>query len=154
MIAVNDMGLKWESVIFGEPTEGKIGLGHKGHFVFELFAHGVAAHSGYPERGRSANATMVSLINDLQMTELPSSSLLGSSTFHCGKIDGGVAYNVLSANCYALCAVRVSADLDGIEKQVKEMVAKYPSVKFNKRFGYSETLLDHDIDGRAPSMRS
>ena len=42
MIAANDMGLTWEAGIFAEPTEGKLGKGHKGNLVFELVAHGKA----------------------------------------------------------------------------------------------------------------
>ena len=42
MIAANDMGLTWEAGIFAEPTEGKLGKGHKGNLVFEIVAHGKA----------------------------------------------------------------------------------------------------------------
>ena len=42
MLAANDMGLTWEAGIFAEPTEGKLGKGHKGNLVFELIAHGKA----------------------------------------------------------------------------------------------------------------
>lgn len=41
MIAANDMGLEWEAGIFGEPTEGKLAQGHKGHVVFEVVARGI-----------------------------------------------------------------------------------------------------------------
>lgn len=147
MIAANDMGLTWETVIFGEPTEGKLGVGHKGHYVFELFVEGRAAHSGYPERGRSANQILVSLLRDLESEPLPSSDLLGPSTFHCGKLEGGVAYNVLAANAYALCAIRVAADMPEVERRVAKLVQKYPDVRLKKSFSYPDTLLDHDIPG-------
>lgn len=42
MIAANDQRLSFEGVIFGEPTEGKLVVGHKGHLVFELVAEGKA----------------------------------------------------------------------------------------------------------------
>lgn len=29
MKAASEMGLKWENIVFGEPTEGKLALGHK-----------------------------------------------------------------------------------------------------------------------------
>ncbi|KAF4466155.1 Peptidase M20 [Fusarium albosuccineum] len=147
MFAVNDMNLSWETGIFGEPTESKLATGHKGHFVFELFASGKAAHSGYPDKGKSAISTLVSVLEELKSLELPASSLLGPSTFSCGKISGGVAYNIFAAEAYALCAVRVAADLPEIEKRVNEVVGKYEDVLLKKSFGYSETLLDHDIEG-------
>lgn len=42
MTAANDMGLTWEAGVFAEPTEGKLGKGHKGQIAFELIAQGVA----------------------------------------------------------------------------------------------------------------
>ncbi|KAL4910882.1 hypothetical protein BDW74DRAFT_172342 [Aspergillus multicolor] len=147
MLAANEMGLSWEAVIFGEPTEGKLATGHKGHFVFELFVSGTACHSGYPHMGKSATATLVSVLEELKALELPTSQLLGPTTFHCGKMQGGVAYNVLAADAYALCGIRVAADLSGIEKMVEEVVGQYPDVTMKKSFGYPETLLDHEIEG-------
>ncbi|KAL1875709.1 hypothetical protein VTK73DRAFT_9898 [Phialemonium thermophilum] len=147
MLAANDMGLEWEAVIFGEPTEGKLATGHKGHYVFELTARGTACHSGYPEQGRSATAMLVALLQDLEALELPRSVLLGPSTFHCGKIKGGVAYNVLAAEASALCGIRVAADLDGVERRVSDVVSRYPDIALTKAFAYPETLLDHDVEG-------
>ncbi|KFA50454.1 hypothetical protein S40293_07893 [Stachybotrys chartarum IBT 40293] len=147
MLAANDMHLNWEAVIFGEPTDGKLATGHKGHFVFELFATGAACHSGYPEKGKSATSTLISLLEDLKALELPASELLGPTTFNCGKISGGLAYNVLAAEAYALCGIRVAADLAIIEEKVSEVVRKYPDVTLKKSFGYPETLLDHTLEG-------
>ncbi|KAK7418124.1 hypothetical protein QQX98_004099 [Neonectria punicea] len=147
MLAVNDMDLTWEAVIFGEPTEGKLATGHKGHYVFELFATGKPCHSGYPDQGKSATSMLVSLLEELGALELPTSELLGPTTFHCGKINGGVAYNVLAAEASALCGIRVAAELASIEKQVSEVVGRYPDITLKKSFAYSETLLDHELQG-------
>jgi acetylornithine deacetylase/succinyl-diaminopimelate desuccinylase-like protein len=152
MLAANDMNLSWEAIVFGEPTEGKLAIGHKGHFVFELFAKGFASHSGYPERGKNAATTLVTLLGELKALDLPSSELLGPTTFNLGKIHGGVAYNVLSAAAYALCGVRVAANLNEIEKMVAEVVAKYPDVTLKKSFGYPETYMDYEIEGLFLSM--
>ncbi|KAF5581886.1 aspartate aminotransferase [Fusarium pseudoanthophilum] len=147
MLAANDMNLTWEGVIFGEPTEGKLATGHKGHFVFELFAKGVPCHSGYPEQGKSATGMLVSLLEELRQIELPVSDLLGPTTFHCGKIQGGVAYNVVAAEAYALCGIRIASSLQDIETEVEATVAKYPDVTFKKSFSYPETLLDYEVEG-------
>jgi len=147
MLAANDMNLTWEAIIFGEPTEGKMAVGHKGHYVFELFVEGLACHSGYPDRGRNANDILVKVLAELSALPYPTSELLGPTTFNCGKVQGGVAYNVLAANAYALCGVRVAANLGDIEKQIEEVVCKYPGVVLKKSFGYSETLLDYKVDG-------
>jgi acetylornithine deacetylase/succinyl-diaminopimelate desuccinylase-like protein len=147
MLAVNKMDLTWETVIFGEPTESKLAVGHKGHYVFELFVEGIAAHSGYPDEGRSANSVLVSLLEELKAIEYPASRILGSSTFHCGKIEGGAAYNVLAADAYALCSVRIAGSLEIVEKQVLDATSRHPGVTLKKIFGYPETHLDHDIEG-------
>ena len=42
MIAANDMGLTWETVIFSEPTNCKLAKGHKGQVAFNLVADGIA----------------------------------------------------------------------------------------------------------------
>lgn len=147
MLAANDMNLTWEAVIFGEPTEGKLAIGHKGHYVFELFAKGIPCHSGYPEQGHSATETLVSLLEELKGLEFPVSDLLGPTTFNCGKVEGGAAYNVLAASAYALCGIRVATDLPAIEAKVAEVVSKYPNVTLRKSFSYPETLLDHKLEG-------
>lgn len=54
MQAANQLGLSWDTVIFGEPTELKLASGHKGLLILKIKAHGKAAHSGYPELGESA----------------------------------------------------------------------------------------------------
>jgi acetylornithine deacetylase/succinyl-diaminopimelate desuccinylase-like protein len=147
MLAANDMGLAWEAVIFGEPTEGKLGVGHKGHMVFELSAKGIASHSGYPELGSSANTALIGALSELLAAKWPSSDLLGPSTFHIGRMSGGVAYNVLAASSEALCAVRVASDLSGIKSQVSEIISRHKDVTVDFKFEYPETLLDHDIEG-------
>ena len=147
MLAANDMNLTWESVIFGEPTESTLATGHKGHFVFELFASGVACHSGYPQQGKSATGVLIDLLSEIKELEFPTHELLGPTTFHCGKINGGVAYNVVAADAYALCGIRVAANLPEIEKKLGEVLSKYPDVQMKKSFAYPETLLDHELEG-------
>lgn len=147
MLAANSMGLTWDAVVFGEPTEGKLAVGHKGHFVFELVSEGVPSHSGYPHRGRSAIANMVGLLTELEQIQFPSSDIIGQSTFHCGQISGGVGYNVLAAECTALCAVRVASDLPRVERLVEEAVSRHEHIRLEKKFLYPELYLDHDVPG-------
>jgi acetylornithine deacetylase/succinyl-diaminopimelate desuccinylase-like protein len=150
MLAANDMDLTWETVIFGEPTEGTLATGHKGHYVFELLAKGVSCHSGYPHFGKGATDTLISVLEELRSLDLPTSKLLGPTTYHCGKLSGGVAYNVVAAEAYALCGIRVAANLPEIEKQVAHVVSKYPDVELKKSFAYPETMLDYEFEGKKP----
>ena len=54
MRAANALGLVWQAAIFGEPTENRLAVGHKGILQFAVLATGTAAHSGYPHLGVSA----------------------------------------------------------------------------------------------------
>ena len=62
-------------------------------------------------------------------------------------MSGGVAYNVLAAEASALCAIRVAAHLSEIESMVETIVHEYSDIEYKKIFAYSETLLDHDVEG-------
>ncbi|KAF7590274.1 hypothetical protein BBP40_003011 [Aspergillus hancockii] len=148
MLAANNQDLSFEGVIFAEPTERKLAVGHKGHLVFEVIGEGKACHSGYPERGINANIALVEALGDLRRVEFPGSSLLGPSTFNIGKIEGGVSYNVIPETSRALCAVRVATDMDGIKRIVAETVARHENVRLEFKFEYPETLLDHDVEGK------
>lgn len=171
MIAANLMGLEWEAGIFGEPTEGKLAKGHKGHVVFEVVAKGVPwyvcpkciglshvlkllivrrSHSGYPHLGKSAIEALLHVLNDLSAVEWPSSDLLGSSTLNIGKIEGGEGYNILAASAKALCSVRVATNLPWITKKIADVVATHSTstnVQLNVLIQYPEAVLDWDIEG-------
>jgi acetylornithine deacetylase len=107
----------YHTVIFGEPTEAKLVSGHKGMLGFEVLSRGKAAHSGYPWLGRSAVSgilpalTRVDKLGDIPTSKggLPSSPKYGSTTLNIGKIDAGVATNVVPASARADVAVRLAA---------------------------------------------
>ncbi len=102
---------QYDIVIFGEPTEGKLVCGHKGILGFEIHATGKAAHSGYPWLGVSANdilaETLASLLELRQ--HLPWSEKYGNTTMNFGRIQGGVAANVVAETASAKIATRLAA---------------------------------------------
>ena len=150
MHAINDLKMKWDTVIFGEPTELKLASGHKGILVFTLTAHGKAGHSGYPWLGKSANHMLVSALSALQNMNLPSSSKYGNSTLNIGKITGGVAANVIAETAIADIGIRLAAGDPSIAKQlILDTVRDIDSdieITFHGR-GYGPVGLDHDIEG-------
>lgn len=155
MKAANDLGLTWESVIFGEPTELKLATGHKGGLAFKLFAHGKAAHSGYPELGRSAIELLASGLSALYQLDLPGSDRFGNTTLNVGQIEGGVAPNVIAQNASATVLVRVaSEDLDGIKARIEQAVSAvspWLDVEFLS-YGIGPVRIDSDIDGTYDSQ--
>lgn len=107
----------YESVIFGEPTEGKLVCGHKGILSFILHVKGKAAHSGYPWLGVSANDVLTEALGallELRANGLPWSAKYGNTTMNFGKIEGGVAANVVAETAEANIAVRLAAGTPNI----------------------------------------
>lgn len=109
MRRVNDLGMEWQTVIFGESTELKLASGHKGVLIFTVKAHGKAGHSGYPWLGQNANHMLMPALVALQKLELPSSEKYGNSTLNIGQMSGGVAANVIAEEAYARIGVRIAA---------------------------------------------
>lgn len=122
MIAFNDSDL-WarlndtiQGVIFGEPTEGKLATGHKGGASLLITANGTAAHSAYPELGKSAITMIlpalaaVDSMDTLSPEEggLPRSEKFGNSTTNLGVISAGVASNVIPGYAEAETYIRVA----------------------------------------------
>ncbi|USP79831.1 putative carboxypeptidase [Curvularia clavata] len=110
-----------EIIIFGEPTEGKLVCGHKGMLGFEVKATGKAAHSGYPWLGVSANDIMVEALGELLKLRqhLPWSDKYGNTTMNFGRVQGGVAANVVAETATANIATRLAA---GTPKLVRELI--------------------------------
>ncbi|KAI7689032.1 Zn-dependent exopeptidase [Hortaea werneckii] len=123
MRAANSLGLRPQTIIFGEPTEGKLASGHKGNLAVVLTAKGKAAHSGYPWLGRSANEVLVKALAALMELgqKLPESDKYGVTTFNLGRIEGGVAANVVAQDAMANIAVRIA---EGTPAFIKKEIVK------------------------------
>lgn len=150
MKSANDLGLTWESVIFGEPTELKLATGHKGGLAFTVSAKGKAGHSGYPELGRSAIDILVHGLSVLNQLELPGSERFGNTTLNVGQIEGGVAPNVIAQNASATVLVRVaSEDLNEIKSRIeKAVLAASPWLEVDfLSYGISPVQIDSDVHG-------
>lgn len=112
-------GLKARYVIVGEPTENKLAIGQKGSLSYTLTVNGIAGHSAYPERGRSAIHALLDILHDLRTAEWGNDTLLGEGTMNVGLLGGGVSANTIAAHAEATIFHRL---VDGVEKR-KEQVA-------------------------------
>lgn len=148
MIKANDLGLEWEAVIFGEPTELKLAAGHKGIIGLEIKAKGKAGHSGYPELGKSANAMLLPALVALLKVELPYSELYGNTTLNIGRVDGGVAANVIAEDAVAKIALRVAGGtLHEIENILLEAINSGGEELHVDIRGYGPVSMDTDVKG-------
>lgn len=136
MRKANDLDLKPQVVVFGEPTEGKLVAGHKGNLGLVVKAKGKAAHSGYPWLGRSANEVLTRVLAALMELgpNLPRSEKYGVTTVNLGRIEGGVAANVVAERAEANIAIRIAA---GTPEQIKAEITKAVELAL-------ETFLDED----------
>ncbi|KAK5173415.1 uncharacterized protein LTR77_002096 [Saxophila tyrrhenica] len=163
MRAANRLNLKPETIVFGEPTEGKLVSGHKGNLGLKVTAKGKAAHSGYPWLGRSANEVLTRALAALMELgpKLPRSEKYGVTTINLGRIEGGVAANVIASSAEAEVAVRIAT---GTPEEIKEEIthAVHHAIEtflddgmepkdvielaFTSK-GYGPVDIDHDIPG-------
>ncbi|KAE8452100.1 hypothetical protein EG329_001567 [Mollisiaceae sp. DMI_Dod_QoI] len=149
MKKANDLGLTWETCIFGEPTELKLASGHKGIMSVDIKAKGKAGHSGYPELGKNANSMLIPALNALLSMELPWNEKYGNTTLNIGRMEGGVAPNVIAEEAYANIAIRIAdGEPEVIEKIILDTldaVGQELDVKFNG--GYGPVYIDSDVPG-------
>ena len=150
MRKVNDLGMKWETVIFGEPTELKLASGHKGYLGISIKAKGKAGHSGYPWLGENANSMLIPALAALDKLELPSSEKYGNTTLNIGRMEGGVAGNVIAEISTAQITLRVAAgSIEDLKKIVLDAVKKVDDrleVEFSGG-AYGPVYIDSDVEG-------
>ena len=107
-------GLQSRALINGEPTENTLAVGTKGALRVLVRTQGEAAHSAYPHLGRSATSMLVELLAELSELCLPTDELLGATTINIGKLEGGVADNVLAPWAEARLMARLVTPADEV----------------------------------------
>jgi len=93
-----------DAAIVAEPTDERIVVAHKGFVVFEVEAHGRAAHGSRPDLGIDAIAAVGPVLT--RITELDSRlrqgaghPLLNTGSVHASLIEGGQEYSSYPAGC-------------------------------------------------------
>lgn len=109
--------------IVGEPTESKFALAQKGGFKWTLRVHGRAAHSGYPERGRSAILELMRLLSIARDADWGSDPALGAATANIGTVRGGLRANIVPDRAEAEIFVRVADSAEAVRRRVESIVA-------------------------------
>jgi len=112
-IAAADLATRFATcagVVNGEPTENKLATGQRGALQLRLRMKGLAAHSGTPERGRSAIWPLVDWLQRLRELETAADPELGPEVWNLGTLLGGGAPNVIPAHAEAHLFVRSLPD--------------------------------------------
>ena len=105
-------------LVNGEPTEGKLALGHRGAYRVRLRATGRAAHSAYPELGDSAIEKLLDALATLRAMEFPSDPVLGRTQCNIGLLEGGVAPNVVPPSAMADLLIRLVTPVDDVRARL------------------------------------
>lgn len=106
-------------LINGEPTESVLVSGAKGSLRVTVRTHGRAAHSAYPQLGKSALAPMLDLLPKLQLLPLPSDSVLGETTINVGVMKAGGEANIIPAEAEAEMMIRLVGDKEPIQRMIE-----------------------------------
>ena len=108
-------------LINGEPTDNRLGTGHRGALRYHLRAKGRAAHSSFPELGESAIDKLLDALMMLRTIDLPDHPVLGRTHYTVGLISGGVAPNVIPPAAEAEIMFRTVGDLPGLRAAMTQL---------------------------------
>jgi acetylornithine deacetylase len=154
-IRANELGVEPEFTVVGEPTENKLGFGHKGLMTVEINASGKSAHSGYPQLGDSAVEKLLDVLAKIRTMDFEDDPAWGKTLVNIGRIEGGVAHNVISASASAIVSLRVGTNwrrvagmlvgLAGRGVEVKILSSAEPQVLFTLP-GYEQAVLPYGTD--------
>jgi acetylornithine deacetylase len=121
---------KGRFLINGEPTDNRLSLGQKGSLKVIVEAAGRAAHSGYPEQGRSAVHALLDTLDRLRRLPLPEDPLLGLGTLNIGIVEGGVAPNVLAPSARAELLFRLVGPSDELRTRIAGCAGPGVEIRF------------------------
>ena len=154
-------GFQSRALVNGEPTEGTLALGTKGAMRVLVRTEGEAAHSAYPHLGRSATLMLVELLAELSGLRLPTNELLGETTINIGKLEGGVADNVMAPWAEARLMARLVTPADDVWALLERWAAgratllrgiEVPPVRLGTLPGYPTSVVAFATD--IPAMPS
>jgi acetylornithine deacetylase len=112
------------STIVGEPTGSAFAVAQKGAFRWTLRVEGRAAHSGYPEQGRSAILGLLDLLTAIRDGDWGRDPVLGAGTANIGVVRGGLRSNIVADHAEAEIFVRVVDTADQVRDRVRALVAR------------------------------
>jgi acetylornithine deacetylase len=145
--AANRLPATSKYLVNGEPTESKLASGAKGSQRVILRFRGRAAHSAYPELGKSAIAPMLDLLPTIGKLDLPSDKDLGATTVNIGTIRAGTAGNIIPELAEVELMFRLVGDVKPLKKSIERWVGDKAEIEYgshipSQRF---ETLPGFDV---------
>jgi acetylornithine deacetylase len=128
--AANRLSPTSKYLVNGEPTESKLASGAKGSQRIILRFRGKAAHSAYPELGKSAIDPMLELLPTLGRLDLPTDKDLGATTVNIGTIRAGTAGNIIPDQAEVELMFRLVSDVKSLKKMVEKWVGDRAEIEY------------------------
>lgn len=116
-------------LIDGEPTDNRLAAGSKGSLRLTLRASGVAAHSAYPEQGRSAIDALLDALAHVRRVDWPSDPFFGETTVNIGVIAGGTRPNVVAGEAHADLQIRLATDVAPVQTLLARAVGDRAAIE-------------------------
>jgi acetylornithine deacetylase len=147
------------AVVDGEPTENKLATGQRGTMQLRLSTRGIAAHSGTPERGRSAIWPLLDWLQRLRELPLAEDPELGPELWNLGLLQGGAAPNVVPPDAEATLFVRALPGSQFVERArglapagaLTEVLSATPPDRYAPPPGFPHAVVPFGSD--APRLR-
>lgn len=128
--ALRESGRRPSVCIIGEPTGMKVIEGHKGCFEYTTRFEGLEGHGSVPDRGVNAVEYAVRYVSELMRTSddlkprAPAASPFDPpwSTISVGRMEGGIAHNVIPNRCAVDWEFRPvnRADADYVRTRIRD----------------------------------
>jgi len=147
-------------VIIGEPTEMEIIEAHKGDCEYTTCFYGMEGHASNPEKGLSAiqyGSLFTNKLFELE-NELKKRAPINSpfdppwTTIQAGKIEGGVAHNVIAGQCSIDWEMRPvnNEDKDFVKNHLSNYCKNNLLPKMQSKF--AKAKIKTDIIGEIPGL--
>jgi acetylornithine deacetylase len=146
-------GFKWGSdfVIVGEPTQNLMARAQKGTFNATLSFTGKAAHSGYPEEGRSAIEGLWDVLADCRDADWGDDPVLGRGTFNIGVFYGGERANIVPGSASASVMIRTIEPVARVEEKMLQRIDQRATMQV---MSANDPHVMHIVDGFATTVVS
>ncbi len=151
---VLDRWAKPDVVVLGEPTDLRLGIGHRGRVVIRLEARGKAAHAAMPELGENAIEKLVEAMPFAWAAPPVEDPVLGRGSVTPVALATDFAGPVVPSRCWALLdrrigrgetpqSVLVEYEGLGVEAKVEaEEIRLYTGEKLQVRFFFPAWWMD------------
>jgi acetylornithine deacetylase len=131
-------------LINGEPTDNLLAVGSKGSLRLRIRTKGKAAHSAYPEQGRSAIEGLLELLEKIRKIDWPTSGFFGETTCNIGVIHGGTRPNVIPAEAQADLQIRLVTESAHIKSILEKVVGDAGTIEY---LSAAEPVRMHAVEG-------